>query len=127
MVSSAPASMDWWSISTIPGTGQNKKHTVEAVVDRLRVRENMQQRLAESFETALQLADGIAKVADMDVEEADELVFSARFACPVCGYSISELEPRKFSFNNPAGACGECDGLGVKQSSTRIWSSATRT
>ena len=98
-----------------PALDKNKKHTVEAVIDRLRVREDMQQRLAESFETALQLADGIARVADMDADDAEELVFSARFACPVCGYSISELEPRKFSFNNPAGACSECDGLGVKQ------------
>ena len=98
-----------------PELDKNRKHTVEAVIDRLRVRADVQQRLAESFETALQLSDGIARVADMDREEAEELVFSARFACPVCGYSISELEPRKFSFNNPAGACGECDGLGVKQ------------
>ena len=98
-----------------PELDKNRKHTIEAVIDRLRVRGNMQQRLAESFETALQLSDGIARVADMDAEQAGELVFSARFACPVCGYSISELEPRKFSFNNPAGACSECDGLGVKQ------------
>ena len=98
-----------------PELDKNRKHTIEAVIDRLRVRGNMQQRLAESFETALQLSDGIARVADMDLDGADELVFSARFACPVCGYSISELEPRKFSFNNPAGACSECDGLGVKQ------------
>ncbi len=97
-----------------PELDKNRKHTIEAVIDRLRVRGNMQQRLAESFETALQLSDGIARVADMDAEQAGELVFSARFACPVCGYSISELEPRKFSFNNPAGACSECDGLGVK-------------
>ncbi len=98
-----------------PQLEKNRKHTIEAVIDRLRVREDMQQRLAESFETALQLSDGIARVADMDDADAEELVFSARFACPVCGYSISELEPRKFSFNNPAGACSECDGLGVKQ------------
>ena len=98
-----------------PELDKNRKHTIEAVIDRLRVRGNMQQRLAESFETALQLSDGIARVADMDEQQAGELVFSARFACPVCGYSISELEPRKFSFNNPAGACSECDGLGVKQ------------
>ncbi|MDE0062484.1 MAG: excinuclease ABC subunit UvrA [Gammaproteobacteria bacterium] len=98
-----------------PKLDKNRKHTIEAVIDRLRVRGNMQQRLAESFETALQLSDGIARVADMDEQQAGELVFSARFACPVCGYSISELEPRKFSFNNPAGACSECDGLGVKQ------------
>ncbi len=98
-----------------PKLDKNRKHTVEVVVDRLRVRENMQQRLAESFETALQLTDGIAKVTDMDAPDADELIFSARFACPLCGYSVGELEPRKFSFNNPAGACSECDGLGVKQ------------
>ncbi|MGE0624609.1 MAG: excinuclease ABC subunit UvrA [Pseudomonadales bacterium] len=98
-----------------PTLDKNKKHTIEAVVDRLRIRDDMQQRLAESFETALELTDGLARVADMDDGKAPELVFSARFACPVCGYSIPELEPRMFSFNNPAGACQECDGLGVKQ------------
>ncbi|MEE8245173.1 MAG: excinuclease ABC subunit UvrA, partial [Pseudomonadales bacterium] len=98
-----------------PELDKNKKHTVEAVIDRLRVRKDIAQRLAESFETALELTDGIAKVADMDDADVEELIFSARFACPVCGYSISELEPRMFSFNNPAGACNECDGLGVKQ------------
>jgi excinuclease ABC subunit A len=98
-----------------PELDKNKKHTIEAVVDRLRARPDMQQRLAESFETALELADGIARVSDIDDESADDLIFSARFACPVCGYSISELEPRMFSFNNPAGACSDCDGLGVKQ------------
>ena len=98
-----------------PALDKKKKHTIEAVVDRLRIRDDVQQRLAESFETALELTDGLARVADMDVDDAPELIFSARFACPVCGYSISELEPRMFSFNNPAGACQECDGLGVKQ------------
>ncbi len=98
-----------------PGLDKKKKHTIEAVVDRLRVRPDMQQRLAESFETALTLSDGIARVTDMDDEGTEDLIFSARFACPQCGYSISELEPRMFSFNNPAGACSECDGLGVKQ------------
>jgi excinuclease ABC subunit A len=98
-----------------PTLDKNKKHTIEAVVDRVRIRADIQQRLAESFETALELTDGLARVADMDDDQAGELVFSARFACPVCGYSISELEPRMFSFNNPAGACQECDGLGVKQ------------
>ncbi len=98
-----------------PTLDKNKKHTIEAVVDRLRVRPDMQQRLAESFETALALADGIARVSDLDEPDEEELVFSARFACPICGYSISELEPRMFSFNNPAGACSDCDGLGVKQ------------
>jgi excinuclease ABC subunit A len=102
-----------------PALDKNKKHTIEAVVDRLRIRDDVQQRLAESFETALELTDGLARVAEMDAPpvggDAEELVFSARFACPVCGYSIPELEPRMFSFNNPAGACQECDGLGVKQ------------
>jgi excinuclease ABC subunit A len=98
-----------------PALEKNKKHTIEAVIDRLRIKDDMQQRLAESFETALGLTDGLARVADMDDPKAAELVFSARFACPICGYSISELEPRMFSFNNPAGACQECDGLGVKQ------------
>ena len=98
-----------------PALDKNKKHTIEAVVDRLRVRPDVQQRLAESFETALTLGEDVAIVSLVDDEEADDLVFSARFACPTCGYSISELEPRMFSFNNPAGACPECDGLGVKQ------------
>ena len=79
------------------------------------MREDAQQRLAESFETAIGLAEGVAKVSFIDDEKAKDLVFSARFACPHCGYSINELEPRMFSFNNPAGACPECDGLGVKQ------------
>ncbi len=97
-----------------PDLDKNKKHTIEAVIDRVRIREDVQQRLAESFETALQLADGVALVRSME-ENADlaPMVFSARFACPTCGYSISELEPRMFSFNNPAGACESCDGLGV--------------
>ena len=97
-----------------PQLDKNKKHTIEAVVDRLRVRPDMQQRLAESFETALELAEGVAMVSYIE-GEAEDLVFSSRFACPQCGYSISELEPRLFSFNNPVGACKECDGLGVKQ------------
>ncbi|MCY3640537.1 MAG: excinuclease ABC subunit UvrA [Gammaproteobacteria bacterium] len=98
-----------------PTLDKNKKHSIDAVVDRLRVQQGAEQRLAESFETALGLSEGIARVASMDDADAKELVFSARFACPVCGYSISELEPRMFSFNNPAGACSTCDGLGVKQ------------
>ena len=97
-----------------PELDKKKKHTVEAVVDRLRLRDGVAQRLAESFETAIELSDGIARVSFMDDPEREEMVFSARFACPECGYSISELEPRMFSFNNPAGACKECDGLGVK-------------
>lgn len=91
-----------------------KKHTIEAVVDRFKVREDLQQRLAESFETALIMSDGIARVVSMD-DAKNTTLFSSRFACPSCGYSIAELEPRMFSFNNPAGACGTCDGLGVKQ------------
>ena len=96
-----------------PSLDKNKKHTIEAVVDRVRIREDLAQRLAESFETALGLTDGIATVRDMDNDDAPPMVFSARFACPHCGYSIAELEPRMFSFNNPAGACEACDGLGV--------------
>ena len=97
-----------------PQLDKNRKHTIEAVVDRLRVRPDMQQRLAESFETALELAEGVAMVSFIE-GDAQDLIFSSRFACPQCGYSISELEPRLFSFNNPVGACRECDGLGVKQ------------
>lgn len=91
------------------------KHTIEVVVDRFKVRDDLTQRLAESFETALTLSGGTAVIADMEDNSAEELVFSANFACPVCGYSMSELEPRLFSFNNPAGACPTCDGLGVQQ------------
>ena len=91
------------------------KHTIEVVVDRFKVREDMKQRLAESFETALELSGGIAKIASMEDSSKEELIFSANFACPHCGYSMAELEPRIFSFNNPAGACQTCDGLGVQQ------------
>jgi excinuclease ABC subunit A len=100
-------------LDTTPDLDKKKKHTIEAVVDRLRVRDDIQQRLAESFETALELADGVALVQEMDDEKAEATVFSARFACPQCGYAVAELEPRMFSFNNPAGACESCDGLGV--------------
>ncbi|MEJ1382591.1 MAG: excinuclease ABC subunit UvrA [Candidatus Sedimenticola sp. (ex Thyasira tokunagai)] len=93
----------------------HKKHTIEAVVDRFKVRDDLALRLAESFETALQLSGGLTRVAWMDDNEAAELIFSANFACPQCGYSIEELEPRLFSFNNPVGACPTCDGLGVEQ------------
>ncbi|MFC2993526.1 MULTISPECIES: excinuclease ABC subunit UvrA [Halomonas] len=93
---------------------KNRKHDISVVVDRIKVRDGLQQRLAESFETALNLSDGIAMVHFMDGEQ-DDIAFSARFACPVCGYSIAELEPRMFSFNNPAGACPSCEGLGVQQ------------
>jgi len=97
-----------------PKLDLRRKHTIEAVVDRFKVRSDMKLRLAESFETALRLADGVARVAFMDGDE-EEIVFSDRFACNVCGYSLTELEPRLFSFNNPNGACDSCDGLGVKQ------------
>ena len=102
-------------LSDPPKLELQKKHTIEVVVDRFKVREDLAQRLAESFETALELSGGTAVVADMDDKSAEELVFSANFACPHCGYSIPELEPRLFSFNNPAGACPTCDGLGIQQ------------
>jgi excinuclease ABC subunit A len=98
-----------------PKLDLRRKHVIEAVVDRFKVRPDIQQRLAESFETALQLSDGLARVAWMDKSGKEEPVFSAKFACPECGYSLTELEPRLFSFNNPVGACPECDGLGVRQ------------
>ena len=90
-----------------------KKHTIEVVIDRFKVRDDLSVRLAESFETALKLTEGVAIVSCMDDDK--DILFSARFACPTCGYSISELEPRSFSFNSPKGACSSCDGLGIKQ------------
>jgi excinuclease ABC subunit A len=101
-------------LDSAPELDKNKKHDIEVVIDRFKVRPDLQTRLSESFETALNLTDGIAKVVNME-DETDELIFSARFACPTCGHSIQELEPRLFSFNNPHGACPSCDGLGVKQ------------
>jgi len=101
-------------LDTAPELDKNKKHTIEVVVDRFKVRGDLQIRLAESFETALNLTDGIARVAYMD-DDREDMVYSSRFACPTCGHSIQELEPRLFSFNNPHGACPSCDGLGVKQ------------
>ena len=99
-----------------PDLEKNKKHTIDVVIDRLKIRPGLDQRLAESFETALQLAEGLAVVSMMEGNSAKkDLVFSSLFACPKCGHSISELEPRLFSFNNPAGACSGCDGLGHKQ------------
>jgi len=101
-----------------PELEKNKKHSIDVVVDRLKIKPGLEQRLAESFETAIQLADGLALVSITSGEgekQQDDLVFSSLFACPQCGHSISELEPRLFSFNNPAGACSTCDGLGVKQ------------
>ena len=101
-----------------PELEKNKKHSIDVVVDRLKIKPGLEQRLAESFETAIQLADGLALVSitgEDGEKQKDDLVFSSLFACPQCGHSISELEPRLFSFNNPAGACSTCDGLGVKQ------------
>ncbi|NTS77282.1 excinuclease ABC subunit UvrA [Catenovulum sp. SM1970] len=102
-------------LSDPPQLDLHKKHTIEVVVDRFKVRDDLQQRLAESFEAALELANGVAKIAWMDEPEKDEVVFSANFSCPHCGYSMAEIEPRMFSFNNPSGACQTCDGLGVEQ------------
>ncbi|SDT88287.1 Excinuclease ABC subunit A [Pseudomonas pohangensis] len=102
-------------LDELPTLDKQKKHSIDVVVDRFKVRADLQQRLAESFETALKLTDGLALIAPMDDGAGEEIIFSARFACPQCGHSISELEPKLFSFNNPAGACPACDGLGVKQ------------
>ena len=102
-------------LSDPPPLELHKKHTIEVVVDRIKVREDIQLRLSESFETTLTLTAGTAKVAFMDEPDREELIFSANFACPHCGYSMQELEPRLFSFNNPAGACQTCDGLGIEQ------------
>ncbi|MGB0936226.1 MAG: excinuclease ABC subunit UvrA [Colwellia sp.] len=102
-------------LSDPPPLDLHKKHTIEVVVDRFKVRDDIQLRLSESFETTLGLTSGTAKVAFMDEPDKAELVFSANFACPQCGYSMQELEPRLFSFNNPAGACQTCDGLGIQQ------------
>ncbi|MGI9235707.1 MAG: excinuclease ABC subunit UvrA [Woeseiaceae bacterium] len=98
-----------------PELDLRKKHTIEAIVDRFKVKEDLRLRLTESFETALRLADGVARIAWMDDTDEEEIIFSDRFACNICGYSLTELEPRLFSFNNPSGACPGCDGLGVKQ------------
>ena len=98
-----------------PKLDLRRKHSIDAVVDRFKVKADIKLRLAESFETALRLADGVARIAFMDDADEEELIFSDRFACNVCGYSLTELEPRLFSFNNPTGACQGCDGLGVKQ------------
>lgn len=99
-----------YEIDDLPKLEKNKKHTIEVVVDRLKVSPDAKQRLAESFETALRHADGRALAVEMDTGQ--EHLFSAKFSCPVCNYALSELEPRLFSFNNPVGACSKCDGLG---------------
>ncbi|MGL6223063.1 MAG: excinuclease ABC subunit UvrA, partial [Steroidobacteraceae bacterium] len=102
-------------LDVLPELDGRRRHTIEAVIDRLKVRPDAQQRLAESFETALNLAQGSARLAFHDEPEREALVFSNRFACTVCGYSLTELEPRLFSFNNPNGACGTCGGLGQQE------------
>jgi len=102
-------------IDAVPPLALRVKHTIEAVVDRFRVREDMKQRLAESFETALKLGDGMVTVMSLDDPNAAPLLFSSKYSCPVCDYSLPELEPRLFSFNSPVGACPTCDGLGVAQ------------
>lgn len=105
---------DVYELDDPPKLSLRKKHTIEVVVDRIKVRDDIKQRLAESFETALRLSNGVVNVAFMKGDKTD-LVFSSKYACPDCGYSIKELEPRLFSFNNPVGACSECDGLGMMQ------------
>ncbi|MDX1635736.1 MAG: excinuclease ABC subunit UvrA, partial [Marinobacter sp.] len=103
-----------YDIDDVPALDKKRKHQIDVVVDRFKVKPGLEQRLAESFETALELADGIALVAPMD-SDGEEQTFSARYSCTQCGYALSELEPKLFSFNNPAGACPTCDGLGVRQ------------
>lgn len=104
-----------FDLDEAPKLSLRKKHTIEVVVDRVKVRPDIQQRLAESFETALRLSHGITSIAPLEKNTFDERLFSAKYACPDCGYSLEELEPRLFSFNNPKGACPICDGLGVQQ------------
>jgi excinuclease ABC subunit A len=103
-----------YELDAPPELDLRKKHTLEVVIDRFKVRQDLKQRIADSFETALSLTDGVAAVSFMESEQ-DDLMFSSKFACAICGYSVPDLEPRLFSFNNPAGACPSCDGLGSKQ------------
>ena len=102
-------------LDAVPALALRQKHTIEAVIDRFRARPDIKQRLAESFETALRLGEGIALLVDMDDDDAPTTTFSSRFSCPICDYALPELEPRLFSFNSPIGACPSCDGLGVTQ------------
>ena len=104
-----------YEIDAVPALALRQKHTIEAVIDRFRPREDLKQRLAESFETALKLGDGMAQVMSLDQPESAPLLFSSKYSCPICDYSLPELEPRLFSFNSPVGACPTCDGLGVAQ------------
>ncbi|HEY0178853.1 MAG TPA: excinuclease ABC subunit UvrA, partial [Dokdonella sp.] len=102
-------------LDAVPPLALRQKHTIEVVIDRFRPRADIQQRLAESFETSLRLGEGIAIVVDLDDPKSAEITFSSRFSCPICDYSLPELEPRLFSFNSPVGACPACDGLGQTQ------------
>ena len=102
-------------IDAVPALGLRQKHTIEAVIDRFRPREDIKQRLTESFETALKLGDGMAIVQSLDDAQAPPQLFSSKYSCPVCEYALPELEPRLFSFNSPVGACPGCDGLGVAE------------
>jgi excinuclease ABC subunit A len=102
-------------LDAVPTLALRSKHTIEVVIDRFRPKADIKQRLAESFETALRLGEGIAVIVDLDNTKTAEITFSSRFSCPICDYSLPELEPRLFSFNSPVGACPTCDGLGVTQ------------
>jgi excinuclease ABC subunit A len=102
-------------LDAVPKLALRQKHTIEAVIDRFRPKPDLKQRLAESFETSLKLGDGLVRVVSMDKPDAEEILYSSRYSCPVCDYALTELEPRLFSFNSPIGACGSCDGLGVTQ------------
>ncbi len=104
-----------YEIDAVPTLALRQKHTIEAVIDRFRPREDIKQRLAESFETALRLGDGMAAVRSLDNPGAEPQLFSSKYSCPVCDYALPELEPRLFSFNSPVGACPSCDGLGVSE------------
>jgi excinuclease ABC subunit A len=104
-----------YDLDAVPALGLRIKHTIEVVIDRFRPRDDLKQRLAESFETALRLGEGLAILVDLDDDKAPEQLFSSRYSCPQCDYSLPELEPRLFSFNSPVGACPKCDGLGVTQ------------
>ena len=106
---------DVYELDAVPSLALRQKHTIEVVIDRFRPRADIKQRLAESFETALRLGEGIVILANLDNPKAAEVTFSSRFSCPICDYSRSELEPRLFSFNSPVGACPGCDGLGITQ------------
>ncbi len=102
-------------LDAVPALTLRQKHSIEAVVDRFRPKPELAQRLAESFETALRLGEGLAVVADLDDPQAPTQIFSSRYSCPLCDYSLPELEPRLFSFNSPIGACPRCDGLGTTE------------